>query len=155
VRAGGKSADLLLHGLVDGDLVLVVHLVELVDAADAVVREHQRTGLPRTRQNRAWARVEGRSTAQPTALEDAYMYTRNTPLSPYFRPPFLSLSLSLYIQIYIIYLDAELARLGVLDHRRREARRRRGLARRVDGARHEARHVLEELRLGAAGIAHL
>ena len=38
---------LLLHGLVDGDLVLDVHLVELVNAADAIVSQHQGTGLDR------------------------------------------------------------------------------------------------------------
>ena len=36
---------LLLHGLVDGDLVVHLHLVELVDAAHPVVRQHQRAGL--------------------------------------------------------------------------------------------------------------
>ena len=36
----GNRYSLLLHGLVDGHLVRRVHLVELVDAANAVVREH-------------------------------------------------------------------------------------------------------------------
>ena len=37
----GNGDGLLLHGLVDGHLVLHVHLVEFVDAADAVVGQHQ------------------------------------------------------------------------------------------------------------------
>ena len=41
----GDGDGLLLHGLVDCDLVLDVHLVKLVDAADAVVRQHQRARL--------------------------------------------------------------------------------------------------------------
>ena len=41
----GDGDGLLLHGLVDGHLVLHVHLVKLVDAADAVVRQHQRARL--------------------------------------------------------------------------------------------------------------
>lgn len=31
----------MLHGLVNSDLILDVHLVELIDAADTVVGEHQ------------------------------------------------------------------------------------------------------------------
>ena len=41
----GDGNGLLLHGLVDGDLVLHIHLVKLVDAADAVVCQHQGAGL--------------------------------------------------------------------------------------------------------------
>ena len=37
----GDGDGLLLHGLVDGHLVLHVHLVELVDAAHAAVGQHQ------------------------------------------------------------------------------------------------------------------
>ena len=37
----GNRDGLLLHGLVDGDLVFDVHLVEFVDAADAMVCKHQ------------------------------------------------------------------------------------------------------------------
>ena len=36
---------LLFHGLVDARAVLVVHLVELVDEADAGVRKYQRAAL--------------------------------------------------------------------------------------------------------------
>lgn len=36
---------LLLHGFVDSDLVLDVHLIEFIDAADAVVGEHQSASL--------------------------------------------------------------------------------------------------------------
>lgn len=41
----GDGDGLLLHGLMDGHLVLLVHLVKLVDAADAVVRQHERACL--------------------------------------------------------------------------------------------------------------
>lgn len=47
-RAGGYLGDgdgLLLHHLVDGRAVGVGHLVELVDAADALVGEHQGSAL--------------------------------------------------------------------------------------------------------------
>ncbi|GIX63289.1 ubiquitin fusion degradation protein 1 [Babesia caballi] len=43
----GDGDRLLLHGLVDRDAVLVGHLVELVDAADAHVGEHQGSALQR------------------------------------------------------------------------------------------------------------
>jgi hypothetical protein len=43
----GDRDGLLLHRLVNGDLVGDIHLVELVDRADAVVGEHQRTGFDR------------------------------------------------------------------------------------------------------------
>ena len=36
---------MLFHSLVDGDLILELHLVELVDAADSVVGKHQSSGL--------------------------------------------------------------------------------------------------------------
>ena len=36
---------LLLHGLMDGCLILDVHLVKLVDTADSVVSEHEGAGL--------------------------------------------------------------------------------------------------------------
>jgi hypothetical protein len=46
--AGLADADaLLLHGLVYAGPVRVVHLVELVDQADALVRQHQGTRLQR------------------------------------------------------------------------------------------------------------
>ncbi len=46
--AGLADADaLLLHGLVYARPVRVVHLVELVDQADALVRQHQGTRLQR------------------------------------------------------------------------------------------------------------
>ena len=38
----GDGDGLLFHGFVDGDLVANVHLVEFVDGADAIVREHER-----------------------------------------------------------------------------------------------------------------
>jgi hypothetical protein len=41
----GDGDALLLHGLVDGGAVLVGHLVELVDAADAAVGEDERAAL--------------------------------------------------------------------------------------------------------------
>mmetsp|Transcript_42323 Transcript_42323/g.122401 ORF Transcript_42323/g.122401 Transcript_42323/m.122401 type:complete len:245 (+) Transcript_42323:1143-1877(+) len=41
----GNGDALLLHRLVDGDLILLVHELKLVDAADAVVGEHQCAGL--------------------------------------------------------------------------------------------------------------
>ena len=41
----GDGDGLLLHGLVDGHLVFHVHLVKLVNAADAIVRQHQRARL--------------------------------------------------------------------------------------------------------------
>mmetsp|Transcript_173598 Transcript_173598/g.422226 ORF Transcript_173598/g.422226 Transcript_173598/m.422226 type:complete len:241 (+) Transcript_173598:1061-1783(+) len=41
----GQRDGLLLHRLVDGDLILLVHELKLVDAADAVVGEHQCAGL--------------------------------------------------------------------------------------------------------------
>ena len=41
----GDGDGLLLHGLVDGNLVFDVHLVKLIDAADAIVRQHQRASL--------------------------------------------------------------------------------------------------------------
>ena len=41
----GDGDGLLLHGLVDGDAVLLAHLVELVDADDATVRKNHRTSL--------------------------------------------------------------------------------------------------------------
>jgi hypothetical protein len=44
--AGLADADgLLLHGLVDGHLVRHIHLVKLINAADAVVSKHQGTSL--------------------------------------------------------------------------------------------------------------
>lgn len=46
VDAGlGDGDGLLFHGFVDGGLVFGVHLVEFVDAADAVVGEHESAGL--------------------------------------------------------------------------------------------------------------
>lgn len=36
---------LLLHGFVNSDLVLHVHLVELIDAADAMVGKHKGSSL--------------------------------------------------------------------------------------------------------------
>eukprot|EP00354_Favella_ehrenbergii_P002548 CAMPEP_0170463488 /NCGR_PEP_ID=MMETSP0123-20130129/8581_1 /TAXON_ID=182087 /ORGANISM="Favella ehrenbergii, Strain Fehren 1" /LENGTH=127 /DNA_ID=CAMNT_0010728933 /DNA_START=891 /DNA_END=1274 /DNA_ORIENTATION=+ len=41
----GNRDGLLLHGLVNGHLVLHVHLIELVDTADTVVGEHERTSF--------------------------------------------------------------------------------------------------------------
>ena len=41
----GYRDSLLLHGFVDGDLILDVHLVKLIDAANTVVGEHQCTRL--------------------------------------------------------------------------------------------------------------
>lgn len=41
----GDGERLLLHDLVQHRARVVAHLVELVDAADAVVAEHQRAGL--------------------------------------------------------------------------------------------------------------
>ena len=41
----GNRYCLLLHGLVDRDLVRRVHLVELVNTTNAVVRQHQSAGL--------------------------------------------------------------------------------------------------------------
>mmetsp|Transcript_47934 Transcript_47934/g.120039 ORF Transcript_47934/g.120039 Transcript_47934/m.120039 type:complete len:303 (-) Transcript_47934:3-911(-) len=41
----GDRDRLLLHGFVDGDAVLLPHLVKLVDAHDAVVRQHHRAAL--------------------------------------------------------------------------------------------------------------
>ena len=41
----GNRDGLLLHSLVNGNLVLDIHLVELIDAADAMVCKHQRTSL--------------------------------------------------------------------------------------------------------------
>ena len=75
-------------------LVLRLHLIELVDAADPAVGEHQRARL-----------------------------------------------------------DAELAGLLVLRHRRRQPRRTRRLPTRVHGARQDRANVLEELRLGGRGVA--
>ena len=43
----GDRDSLLLHCLVNGDLVRDVHLVKLVDRADPVVGEHERSGLDR------------------------------------------------------------------------------------------------------------
>jgi hypothetical protein len=43
----GDGDGLLLHHLVDGRPVVLLHLVELVDAADPHVRQHQRTRLQR------------------------------------------------------------------------------------------------------------
>lgn len=37
----GNRDGLLLHSLVNGGLILDVHLVELIDAADSVVGEHE------------------------------------------------------------------------------------------------------------------
>mmetsp|Transcript_57710 Transcript_57710/g.135452 ORF Transcript_57710/g.135452 Transcript_57710/m.135452 type:complete len:624 (-) Transcript_57710:224-2095(-) len=91
----GHTDGLLLHRLVDRHLVLDVHLIELIDAADPVVCQHERACL-----------------------------------------------------------DAKLPGLLVLDHRRRQPCGGGGLARGVDSARHEARDVLEELRLCARRVAH-
>jgi hypothetical protein len=44
-RDENESTDLLFHRFVNSDLVRDVHLVELVDSADAVVRQHQRAGF--------------------------------------------------------------------------------------------------------------
>mmetsp|Transcript_9781 Transcript_9781/g.34429 ORF Transcript_9781/g.34429 Transcript_9781/m.34429 type:complete len:583 (-) Transcript_9781:609-2357(-) len=85
---------LLLHGLVDGRPVLLVHLVKLVDAAEAVVCEDERAALER---------------------------------------PLLGER---------VLVDA-----------RREADGRGAFARRVDGARHDAAAILEQLRLCAPGVA--
>lgn len=41
----GDADGLLLHDLVDGGAVGVGHLIELVDAAHALVRQHQRAAL--------------------------------------------------------------------------------------------------------------
>ena len=41
----GDGDGLLLHDFVDGGTVDVLHLVELVDAADALIGEHQRPTL--------------------------------------------------------------------------------------------------------------
>ena len=41
----GNGNGLLLHGLVDGHLILHIHLVKLVNAADAIVCQHQRSSL--------------------------------------------------------------------------------------------------------------
>mmetsp|Transcript_11421 Transcript_11421/g.28919 ORF Transcript_11421/g.28919 Transcript_11421/m.28919 type:complete len:525 (-) Transcript_11421:282-1856(-) len=41
----GYADRLLLHGLVDRDLVLLIHLVKLIDAANAIIRQHQRPGF--------------------------------------------------------------------------------------------------------------
>lgn len=41
----GNREGLLLHDLVQHGARAVAHLVELVDAADAVVAQHQRSGL--------------------------------------------------------------------------------------------------------------
>mmetsp|Transcript_19882 Transcript_19882/g.48164 ORF Transcript_19882/g.48164 Transcript_19882/m.48164 type:complete len:207 (-) Transcript_19882:822-1442(-) len=41
----GDRHSLLLHHLMDGSAVRVLHLVELVDAADALVRKHERAAL--------------------------------------------------------------------------------------------------------------
>jgi hypothetical protein len=35
----------LFHGLVDGHLIFDLHLIELVDAADSVIGQHQRSCL--------------------------------------------------------------------------------------------------------------
>ena len=43
----GDGNALLLHSLVDGGPVLVVHLVELVYEADSLVGEHHRSSLER------------------------------------------------------------------------------------------------------------
>ena len=44
--AGFRNRDgLLLHSFVDGNLVLDIHLVKLIDAADAVIRKHQGTSF--------------------------------------------------------------------------------------------------------------
>jgi hypothetical protein len=46
--AGLADGDgLLLHGLVNGHLIAHIHLVKLVNAADAVVSKHQRASLNR------------------------------------------------------------------------------------------------------------
>mmetsp|Transcript_74053 Transcript_74053/g.165709 ORF Transcript_74053/g.165709 Transcript_74053/m.165709 type:complete len:554 (+) Transcript_74053:898-2559(+) len=46
LNAGLRQGDgLLLHGFVDGHLVLLVHELKLVDATDAVVSKHQRSRL--------------------------------------------------------------------------------------------------------------
>ena len=39
----GNGDGLLLHGLVNGHLVLGVHLVKLIDAANAIVCQHEST----------------------------------------------------------------------------------------------------------------
>jgi len=41
----GNTNGLLLHSLVNRGLIVLVHLVKLVDAADTVVGQHQSTGL--------------------------------------------------------------------------------------------------------------
>lgn len=43
----GDRDRLLFHGFVDGDLIREVHLVELVDGANAVVGQHERSGFNR------------------------------------------------------------------------------------------------------------
>mmetsp|Transcript_11512 Transcript_11512/g.37643 ORF Transcript_11512/g.37643 Transcript_11512/m.37643 type:complete len:644 (+) Transcript_11512:854-2785(+) len=85
---------LLLHRLVQDGARAVRHLVELVDAADAVVRQHER---PR--------------------------------------------------------LEHKLLGLRVLCHVRRQADRRRALARSVDAARRDLVHVLQQLRLSGARVS--
>ena len=41
----GNGDGLLLHGLVDRDLIFHIHLIELINAADAVISEHQSSSL--------------------------------------------------------------------------------------------------------------
>jgi hypothetical protein len=41
----GDRDGLLFHGFVDCDLVLRVHLIELVNAADTMVSKHEGSGL--------------------------------------------------------------------------------------------------------------
>ena len=86
---------MLLHGLVDRDLIGEIHLVELVNGANAIVCEHKSAGL-----------------------------------------------------------DRKFTCFFVTDDSGRETCRRRRLARRIYGARHETTHIFEELRFARAGIAH-
>ena len=43
----GNGNSLLFHGLVDSHLIFGVHLVKLIDQADASVSQHQRAALQR------------------------------------------------------------------------------------------------------------
>jgi hypothetical protein len=41
----GNRDSLLLHSFVDSGLIFGVHLIKLVNAADSIISQHQRTGL--------------------------------------------------------------------------------------------------------------
>ncbi len=41
----GNGDGLLLHGLMDSHLILLIHLVKLINAADAIVCQHQGPSL--------------------------------------------------------------------------------------------------------------